>query len=83
MVPHWCLVTFVDQGGSVDRPRIGIIISTTRQGRFADRPARWIEDLARAHGVLDVELVDLRDYPLPFFDEVRSPAWMAPSTTRT
>src|ERR1700759_1068955 len=66
-------------GGFVDRPRIGIIIGTTRQGRFADRPARWIEELARTHGALDVELVDLRDYPLPFFDELRSPAWVAPT----
>ena len=31
---------------------------------------------------MDVEIVDLRDYPLPFFDEVASPAWV-PSKDET
>jgi NAD(P)H-dependent FMN reductase len=57
------------------RPKIGIIISTTRQGRFGDKPARWILDIARERGDLDVELIDLRDHPLPLFDEPRSPAY--------
>jgi NAD(P)H-dependent FMN reductase len=60
-------------------PRIAIVISTTRQGRFADRPAQWIADLARARGGADYEILDLRDYPLPFFDEPKSPAWAPPS----
>jgi NAD(P)H-dependent FMN reductase len=60
------------------QPKIAIIIGTTRQGRFADRPAQWIFDLAKARGAADFELVDLRDYPLPFFDEPMSPAYAAP-----
>jgi NAD(P)H-dependent FMN reductase len=60
------------------QPKIAIIIGTTRQGRFADRPAQWIFDLAKARGAADFELVDLRDYPLPFFDEPLSPAYAAP-----
>jgi NAD(P)H-dependent FMN reductase len=59
----------------MSRPRIGIIISTTREGRFGDKPARWVHDIAAKRGDLDVEIVDLRDYPLPLFDEVRSPAY--------
>jgi len=31
---------------------------------------------ADAHGVLGTEIVDLRDFPLPFFDEVASNAWV-------
>lgn len=55
------------------RSKIGIIISTTRQGRFADRPAQWLLDIATARGDADYEIVDLRDYPLPYFDEQLSP----------
>lgn len=50
-------------------PKIGIIVGSTRQGRFADHPAQWIQALAAERGDLDVELLDLRDYPMPFFDE--------------
>jgi len=57
------------------KPRIGIIIGSTRPGRFADKPAEWISARANARGEFDVELLDLRDYPLPFFEEKASPAW--------
>ena len=60
------------------KPRIGIVISTTREGRFGDKPALWIRDLAAARGDLEVEIVDLRDYPMPFFDEPGSPIYMTP-----
>ena len=56
--------------------KIGIIISTTRAARFADKPARWIKDIASARDDLSVEVLDLRDYPMPFFDEVASNAWV-------
>jgi NAD(P)H-dependent FMN reductase len=51
------------------RPRIGIILSTTRPGRFGDAPAQWLFDIARKREDADFELVDLRDYPMPFFEE--------------
>jgi NAD(P)H-dependent FMN reductase len=59
----------------MSKPRIGIIISTTREGRFGDKPARWIEALGAKRTDVEFEIVDLRDYPLPFFDEPRSPAY--------
>ncbi|KJK24369.1 FMN reductase [Burkholderiaceae bacterium 16] len=55
--------------------RIGIIVGSTREGRFGDKPARWIHEIAQQRSDLDVELIDLRDHPLPFFDEPMSPAW--------
>jgi NAD(P)H-dependent FMN reductase len=58
------------------KPKIAVIIGSTRKTRFADYPAKWIEAQARARGDMDVELVDLRDYPMPFFDEMASNAWM-------
>lgn len=54
-------------------PKIGIIISTTREGRFGDRPAQWIHDIATQRGDVAFELVDLRDFPLPLFDAPMSP----------
>jgi NAD(P)H-dependent FMN reductase len=52
--------------------KIKVILGTTRQQRFGEQPAKWIVEKAKAKG-LDVELLDLRDYPLPFFDEAMSP----------
>lgn len=60
----------------MSKPRIGIILSTTRETRFADRPAQWVLDIARARGDADYEIVDLRDYPIPFFDAVGSPRFV-------
>ena len=56
-------------------PRIGIVIGSTREGRFGEKPAHWIHEIAKQRTDLDVELIDLRDHPLPFFNEPMSPAW--------
>lgn len=58
--------------------KIGIIVSSIRQGRFADHPAKWIHQVAGSRGDIQVEMLDLRDYPMPLFDEAASPAY-APS----
>jgi NAD(P)H-dependent FMN reductase len=58
------------------RPRIAVIIGSTRPTRFADTPAQWILQQARSRGDMDVEVVDLRDHPLPLFDEVASNLWV-------
>lgn len=57
----------------MSKPVIGIVIGTTRRGRFGERPAKWIFDRASASEDIDVELIDLRDYPMPLFDEEKSP----------
>lgn len=57
-------------------PKIAIIVSSTRPTRFADVPTAWIKAQAEARGDMDVEVVDLRDHPLPFFAEMASNAWM-------
>jgi NAD(P)H-dependent FMN reductase len=58
------------------KPKIAIIISTTRAARFGDKPAKWIYDIASQRDDISVELVDLRDFPMPFFDEAASNAWV-------
>ena len=62
----------------MSKPKIGIIVGSTREGRFADTPTEWIAKIAKSRGDLDIEIVDLRDYPLPFFAEAKSPAWATP-----
>ena len=58
------------------KPRVAIIIGSTRQARLADVPAQWILKQARARGDMDVELVDIRDFELPFFDELSTNKFM-------
>ena len=58
------------------KPRIAVIIGSTRPTRFADKPAQWMLKQAQARGDIDAELIDMRDHPLPFFDEIASNMWM-------
>lgn len=58
------------------KPKIALIIGSTRVARFADVPAQWMLKQAQGREDLDVELLDLRDFNLPFFDEVASSAWV-------
>ncbi len=55
--------------------KIKIIVGSTRANRFSEKPAGWIEALATARQELDVERLDLRDYPLPFFEEPLPPGF--------
>jgi len=59
----------------MSKPKIAIIVGSVRAGRFADKPAEWIEKIAKSRGDVEVEVVDLKDYPMPFFAEATSPAW--------
>jgi len=67
---------------SVRKPRIGVVVGSTRPTRFADKPAQWIFDLASARSDWEVEMVDLRDFDLPFFDEMASNLWMPSKDAR-
>ncbi len=52
---------------------VSVIIGTTRPNRFSEKPARWIRDHLARQPDLEVRLLDLRDYPMPFFDEAVTP----------
>ena len=56
--------------------KIAVILGSTRPNRFGEKPARWILDELRKRKGVTAELLDLRDYPMPFFDQPASPAWM-------
>src|SRR3977135_4508014 len=53
---------------------IPVIVGSTREGRFSEKPARWILQDLKARDGVDARLLDLRDFPMPFFDPPVSPA---------
>lgn len=50
-------------------PKLQVIVGSTRPTRSADKVVPWVVARAEAHDDLDVEVLDLRDWPLPFFQE--------------
>src|SRR6185437_3080559 len=64
--------TETGSGAGYSRPMllVQVILASTRDGRFSERAGRWVREHLEARADMDVELVDLRDYPLPFFDGV-------------
>jgi NAD(P)H-dependent FMN reductase len=53
---------------------ISVIVGSTRDGRFSERPARWIlQHLQKREGI-EPRLLDLREFPMPFFEQPLSPA---------
>jgi NAD(P)H-dependent FMN reductase len=55
-------------------PRIGIILGSTRPNRNGEQVARWVLDIATERSDAEFEPIDLRDYPLPHFDEPQRPS---------
>ncbi|HYB62866.1 MAG TPA: NAD(P)H-dependent oxidoreductase, partial [Thermoplasmata archaeon] len=49
--------------------RVGIVVGSTRPGRNAEAVALWVERIAKERSDVEVELVDLRAFPLPHLDE--------------
>ena len=49
--------------------KLHVVIGSTRPTRNADLVAPWAVSRAQAHGAFDVDVLDLRDWPLPMFGE--------------
>ena len=62
----------------MSKPKLAIVVGSIRPNRFADHPAQWITQIASQRGDFEVELVDLKDYPMPLFAEAASPAYAPP-----
>lgn len=56
------------------KPKIQIILGSTRQNRRGDKVAKAVYETAASRDDLEAELLDLRDWPLPFFDEPDQPS---------
>jgi NAD(P)H-dependent FMN reductase len=46
-----------------------ILVGSTRPGRAADLVLPWLVDRSAAHGAFAVDVLDLRDWPLPMFGD--------------
>jgi NAD(P)H-dependent FMN reductase len=53
---------------------ISVIVGSTRQNRFSEKPAQWIHQELRKREAIEAPLLDLRDFPMPFFDAPLPPA---------
>ncbi len=53
--------------------KVKIILGSTRDGRFGDKPAHFIYELARKRQDWEVELLDLKEWNLPFFTSAKAP----------
>ena len=53
--------------------KLAIVIGSVREGRQSDKLAKWVAD--EAGKLADVEIVDLKDYPMPFMEETISPRY--------
>jgi len=54
--------------------RLQIIVGSTRPGRFADKPVAWLVDRLSGRDDFELDVLDLRDHPLPLFNSPMSPA---------
>lgn len=55
--------------------KLAIIVGSTREGRQTIKQAKWVINTAEQNEDIEVELVDLADYSMPFFDEPMSPRY--------
>lgn len=53
---------------------ISVVVGSTRESRFSEKPAHWILQHVRKRDGVDARLLDLRDFPMPFFDQPATPA---------
>ncbi|MCW2526443.1 MAG: NADPH-dependent reductase [Pseudonocardiales bacterium] len=57
----------------MSKPRLTVIIGSTRPGRVGPSVADWFRQRAIAEGGFEVDLVDLADVALPLLDEPHHP----------
>ncbi|MBB1628341.1 NADPH-dependent FMN reductase [Achromobacter sp. UMC71] len=55
------------------KPRLNIIIASTRPGRVGPRIGEWIDLLARSRDDFETSLIDLAEFQLPVYDESHLP----------
>src|SRR5437660_11230266 len=53
---------------------ISVIVGSTRERRFSEKPAHWFFQHLKKRKAVDARLLDLRDFPMPFFDQPLTPA---------
>lgn len=59
---------------TIKQPTIGIILASTREQRAGERIARWFFRLAQQREDLVATLIDLKEWPLPFYAYSKKPS---------
>src|SRR5215217_4396248 len=55
------------------KPKLHIIIASTRPGRVGPSIAQWFSEYTAEHGKFEPVLADLAEFNLPLFDEPEHP----------
>jgi len=58
----------------VTKPRIGIIVGSTRPERKGEAVAKWVLGIAQKRSDAEFDLVDLKEFSLPLLDEPIPPS---------
>ncbi len=56
------------------KPKVAVIIGSTRPGRNGEAVAKWVYEIAQRRTDAEFELVDIADYHLPHLDEPVPPS---------
>lgn len=55
--------------------KIGIITGSTRQNRVSPQVAEWVKQIGDQRGDAEYEIVDIKDFNLPLYNEPISAAY--------
>lgn len=55
--------------------KLAIVVGSVRQGRQTLKQAKWVNKVAEDFETIQPEIIDLINYPMPFFDEPISPRY--------
>jgi hypothetical protein len=62
---NWCSIETSSQEVIMPaKPQIALVTGSTRPTRFADKPAHWMLKQVQASDDMEIEVIDLREYPL-------------------
>jgi NAD(P)H-dependent FMN reductase len=56
-----------------ERPRLMLIVASTRPGRVGWPVAEWVRERVESHGGFELDVADLAEIALPFMDEPNHP----------
>lgn len=57
-----------------DTLNVKIILGSTRPKRISEHLTPWVLEQVKKAGGIEAEVLDLRDYPMPFYDEAVTPS---------
>ena len=55
--------------------KVKIILGSTREGRFSDKVGAWMLEEVKKDSHIEAEVLDLRDFEMPFFAEAETPSY--------